>query len=74
MQGSSDKESKSNDNSDSDNLSDDDTDWETTYKKLLQDSIRMSKINKKRALKLQEMESQNSSLIAQLEESQAKVS
>lgn len=31
LQGSSDRESKSNDNSDSDNLSDDDKDWETTY-------------------------------------------
>ena len=34
----------------------------------------MSKISKKRALKLKEMETQNSSLTAQLEESQAKVS
>ena len=54
MQGSSDKESKSDDNSDSDNLSDDDKDWETAYKKLLQGSIRMSKISKKRVLKLKE--------------------
>ena len=74
MQGSSDRESKSYDYSDSDNFSDDDEDWETAYKKLLQDSIRMSKISKKRALKLKEMETQNSSLTAQLEESQAKVS
>ena len=34
----------------------------------------MLKISKKRALKLKEMESQNSSLTAQLEESHAKVS
>eukprot|EP00268_Persea_americana_P034952 TRINITY_DN3454_c0_g1_i2.p1 TRINITY_DN3454_c0_g1~~TRINITY_DN3454_c0_g1_i2.p1 ORF type:complete len:227 (-),score=57.35 TRINITY_DN3454_c0_g1_i2:922-1602(-) len=74
LQGSSDRESKSNDNSDFDNFSDDDKDWETAYKKLLQDSIRMSKISKKRALKLKDMESQNSFLTAQLEESQAKVS
>lgn len=74
MQGSSDRESKSDDNSDSDNFSDDDKNWETAYKKLLQDSIRMSKISKKRALKLKEMESQNSSLTAQLEELHAKVS
>ena len=54
MQGSSDRESKSNDNSDSDNFSDDDKDWETAYKKLLQGSIRMSKISKKRVLKMKE--------------------
>ena len=56
MQGSSDRESKSDDNSDSDNFSDDDKDQETAYKKLLQDSICMSNISKKRALKLKEME------------------
>ena len=74
MQGSSDREPKFDENSDSHNFSDDDKDWKTTYKKLLQDSLRMSKINKKRALKMKEMESQNSPLTAQLEESHAKVS
>ena len=48
MQGSSNRESKSDENSDSDNFSDDDKDWETAYKKLLQDSICMSKISKKK--------------------------
>ena len=54
LQGSSDRESKSDENLDFDNFSDDDKDWETAYKKLLQGSIRMSKISKKRVLKLKE--------------------
>ena len=46
LHSSSDRESKSDDNSDSDNFSDDDKDWETAYKKLLQDSIRKSDVLK----------------------------
>lgn len=52
MQGSSDKESEFDGTLDSDDFSNDDKDWKTAYKKLLQDSILMSKINKKRALKM----------------------
>ena len=43
MQGSSHRESKFDKTLDFDDFFDDDKDWETTYKKLLQDSIRMSR-------------------------------
>lgn len=73
VQGSSDQDSKSGEELDIHDSSDDEQDLEIQYKRLLQDSIRMVKFNAKRALKLKAMGSLNVSLQATLEESQSKV-
>lgn len=60
MQGLSDKESNSDEDLDLHDFSDNKQDLEAEHRRVLQDSILMSKINEKRALKLTTMESQYS--------------
>ena len=54
-------------------FSDGEHDGDEDYQKLFQESVRMSKISKKRALKLKAMEEKNALLQATLTNSQYKV-
>lgn len=73
MQGSFDMDFKSDEDIDLHDFSNNEQDMKEKHMRLLQDSMRMSKMNEKRALKLKNLESQNTSLQAKLEDSQAKV-
>lgn len=73
-QGSSDKDFKSNDESRCEDLSDEEQDLEVVYKKLLKDSLCLTRINDKLSHKLKVSESQNSSFSFELDDARAKVS
>ena len=67
------QESKSEDDLDINESSNGEQDGDEDYQKLFQESVRMSKISKKRALKLKAMEEKNALLQATLTNSQYKV-
>lgn len=74
VQGSSDKDSKSNEDVNLHEFSNDEHDLELMYRKLLKDSMRLSRINDKLSHKLKTMESRNSSISSELEDARARVS
>lgn len=74
MQGSSDNDSKSDEDLDLQEFSDDEQYLKTEYRKLLKDSMRLSWINEKMSHKLKAMEAKNSSLTSEPEDAWAKVS
>lgn len=67
------QESKSEDDLDINQISDEEQEGDEAYQKLLLESMRMSKISEKRALKLKAMEEKNSLLQTSLTDSQSKV-
>ena len=73
-QGSSDKDSKSDDESKCEDLSDEEQDEEVAYKELLKDSLRLSRINDKLFHKLKVFGSQNLTFSFELDDARAKVS
>lgn len=74
MQGSSDKDSKSDEDLDLHEFSDHKRDLEAQYRKLLKYFICLSQINNRMSHKLKAMETHNSSLSYELEDAHAKVS
>lgn len=74
MQGSSNRDSKSNKDLNLHVFSDDEQDLEAVYRKLLKDSMLLSHINNKMSYKLKITESQNSSLTSKLGDARVKVS
>lgn len=74
MQGLSDRDSKSNKELNLHVFSDDEQDLEAMYRKLLKDSMHLSRINDKLSYKLKITESQNSSLSSKLGDARVKVS
>lgn len=73
-QGSSDKDTKSDDESKCEDLSDEDQDIEVAYKKLLKDSLRLSRINDRLSHKLKVSESQSLTFSSELDDARVKVS
>lgn len=73
-QGSSDRDSKSDEDLSLNGFADEEHDLEVSYMKLLKDSIRLIMTNDRMTLKLKSMESQNSSLKVELDHTRAKVS
>lgn len=67
------KESKSNEDLNLHEFSNDEQDLEVVYRKLPKDSMCLSRINDRMALKLKAMEYQNSSLTSELDDAHAKV-
>lgn len=74
MQGSSDRDSKLDEDLSLNGFSDEEQDMEASYMKLLKDLIQLTKINDRMALKLKAIESQNSSLKVELDDTRAKMS
>lgn len=74
VQGSSNRDSKSNKDLNLHVFSDDEQDLEAVYRKLLKDSMLLSHINNKMSYKLKITESQNSSLTSKLGDARVKVS
>ena len=67
------RDSKSDEDLNLYEFSDDEQDLEAVYRKLLKDSMCLSRISDRMALKLKAMEYQNSSLTSELDDARAKV-
>lgn len=73
VQSSSDSDSKSNEDFSLREFSYDEQDLKAVYRKLLKDSMCLSRINDKMSHELKVMESQNSSITSELEDARPKV-
>lgn len=73
VKGSFDEDSKSDEDKDLNDFSDQEQDIEEDYRRLLQESVTMSKISEKIALKLKAIESKNTYLQVTLEDPKSKV-